>query len=112
MRPNIAARIVEADERARRRMQRGNVRAFVAVARLTGESQVFELVSAAVFEADNVFDLAAEKCVVNVYQTILAAIGSAFADNAPRFGVQVTAHFCSCSWARILTIRIRCSSCI
>lgn len=79
--PRHAARIEQAHEPTRDRIQPGNVRAFVQVAQVAGESKVSQDRSPAVLTRDDVFDLERKDGGISLReQAILAARSGALPD--------------------------------
>lgn len=108
--PPINARIEEAHQLFCRPVDRTEVAAFVAVAALAGLGEVFRCCRAKMFDTDNVIYLAAEESVVEVNHAIFAEIFSAAENELPQFFADVTAHEFINWRARILAIRMTCSS--
>jgi len=72
--PHIPARMKEADEPARDRVERSDVAALVAITVVTGVRQIRRIGRAAVLLADSVVNLAAVETVSGVEKAVFAAV--------------------------------------
>jgi hypothetical protein len=76
--PFVQPRIKESDERTAFRVKCAEVRSFMCIAVVTGESEIFVVVTSAVLASDDVFDVIDEEwlCVLRKAAVLAAMIGT------------------------------------
>jgi hypothetical protein len=108
--PEIPARIEQSRQRAARRIDRDQVRAFEAIAKQARESQIVSLGYSAVLTADNVVHFMTECGVLFVNQAVFTTAGGPFRNLEAKFQANSHALLAKIRRARAFAIRRMCSN--
>jgi len=85
--PPISSRVKQNLYIARYGVDSTQVRAFVKIATMAGERQIFDIAGAAVLAGNNVFDLVWDGAVLLTKPTVLATVSGPAADKQPGSGI-------------------------